>query len=106
MKFLDLFRRCLRDSSTGRVGFTLVLFTVLVAIVGPWLAPYAANDQSAIYGVGTNSWPTAENLLGTDRQGYDVLTQPIYGAQTAPIVGIGAVVVAGFIGIVMGIIAG
>lgn len=106
MKFIDLFRRCLRDSATGRIGFVLVLFTVLVATVGPWLAPYAANDQSAIYGIGTNSWPTLENLLGTDRQGYDVLTQLIHGARTALIVGIGAVVVAGIIGIVVGSIAG
>lgn len=106
MKILEILKRCLRDSPTGRVGFALLLFTLLVAVIGPFLTPYGANDQSAMYTVGTNTWPTSVNLLGTDRQGYDVLTQLIYGAQTALFVGIGSVVIAALLGIVVGSIAG
>ncbi len=106
MKHFGLLRRCLENSTTGLVGFLFVAFTVLVALLGPWLTPYVMNDQSAMYTIGTNTWPSASHLLGTDRQGYDVLTQLIYGARTALIVGLGAVVVAAFIGIVVGSIAG
>lgn len=106
MRFLGLLRQCLSNSITGRVGFGLVVFILLVAILGPWLAPYAPKDQSGMYTVGANAWPSAQYLLGTDRQGYDVLTQLVYGAQTALVVGLGATLVASIIGIVIGGIAG
>jgi ABC-type dipeptide/oligopeptide/nickel transport system permease subunit len=106
MKFLDLFRRCLTTSGTGLVGFCLVVFTLFVALAGPWLTPYAPNDSAAMYTAGANAWPDAAHWLGTDRQGYDVLSQTIYGAQTALLVGLGAVLVAGIAGIIVGGIAG
>jgi len=106
MRAPSLLRQCLSTSMTGRVGFALVVFTLLVAIAGPWLTPYGPRDQSALYLVGANAWPSAQYLLGTDRQGYDVLTQLIYGAQTALLVGLGATLIASIIGIVIGGIAG
>lgn len=103
---LGLLRRCLRDSMTGRVGFALILLVVLLAVFGPFLSPYAPKDQSAMYTVGANTGPSFAHWLGTDRMGYDVLTQIIYGARTALIVGIGAVLISGTIGVLFGGIAG
>ncbi|RWR27122.1 ABC transporter permease [Sinirhodobacter populi] len=101
-----LFGRCLRTSMTGRVGFGLVMFVVIVAIFGPLLTPYAPKDQSAMYAVGANARPSAEHWLGTDRLGYDILTQLLYGARTALVVGLGAVLISGCAGILIGGIAG
>jgi ABC-type dipeptide/oligopeptide/nickel transport system permease subunit len=106
MRPASLLRQWLKHSGTGRAGFALVLITVLIAIVGPWLTPYAPTDQSALYSTGVNAWPTAAHLLGTDRQGYDVLSELIYGAKTALIVGLGAASIAGIIGILIGSVAG
>lgn len=103
---LGLLGRALRTSATARVGFAMVLFIALVAVLGPVLSPYAAKDQSAMYSVGANAGPSSEYWLGTDRQGYDVLTQVIHGASTALIVGLGAVSIAALIGLVVGGIAG
>ena len=44
--------------------------------------------------------------LGTDRNGYDVLTRVIYGAPTALAVGLGAMLIASLIGVLVGGIAG
>jgi ABC-type dipeptide/oligopeptide/nickel transport system permease subunit len=101
-----LLRRCLRDSMTGRVGFALILFVAALAVFGPFLSPYAPKDQSAMYTIGANMGPSAAHWLGTDRMGYDVLTQIIYGARTALIVGIGAVLISGTVGVLFGGVAG
>jgi ABC-type dipeptide/oligopeptide/nickel transport system permease subunit len=103
---LGLLRRCLRDSMTGRIGFALISFVLILAVFGPFLSPYAPKDQSAMYTIGANMGPSAAHWLGTDRMGYDVLTQVIYGSRTALIVGLGAALISGTIGILFGGIAG
>jgi ABC-type dipeptide/oligopeptide/nickel transport system permease subunit len=96
----------LRRNRSGMVGLVLIAVVVLVAAIGPWLAPYAPNDQSAMLGFATRGAPSWAHPLGTDRNGYDVLTRVIYGAPTALAVGLGAMVVAALIGILIGGIAG
>lgn len=88
------------------VGLVLVALVVLVALIGPWLAPYAPNDQSAMISFAARGAPTWAHPFGTDRNGYDVLTRVIYGAPTALAVGIGAMLVASLIGILVGSVAG
>ena len=96
----------LRRNRSGMVGLVLITVVVLVAIFGPWLAPYAPNDQSAMLSFAARGAPTWAHPFGTDRNGYDVLTRVIYGAPTALAVGLGAMTVAAFVGIVIGGIAG
>ena len=45
-------------------------------------------------------------LLGTDWQGYDVLSRLMYGARTSLFIGFAVVFVAGTFGVVLGLIAG
>jgi ABC-type dipeptide/oligopeptide/nickel transport system permease subunit len=99
------FRRLLRNPA-GLIGLVLVGIVVIAALGCPWLAPYDPADQTAIMGVGANAAPTAAHLLGTDRLGYDVLSRVVYGAPTALVVGLGAMVVASVIGILVGGISG
>jgi ABC-type dipeptide/oligopeptide/nickel transport system permease subunit len=88
------------------LGVILIALVVLLAVIGPWLAPYTPNDQSAMLGFASRGAPTLAHPFGTDRNGYDVLTRVIYGAPTALAVGLGAMLVAGLIGILVGGIAG
>jgi peptide/nickel transport system permease protein len=45
-------------------------------------------------------------VLGTDTQGYDVLSRLMYGARTTMLIGFAVVFVAGTFGIVLGLLAG
>jgi len=104
-QFRQGWRRLCRNRS-GLLGLVLVTLVILLAVVGPWLAPYAPNDQSAMLGFAAKGAPTWAHPFGTDRNGYDVLTRVIYGAPTALAVGLGAMLVAGAIGILVGGVAG
>ncbi len=88
------------------VGLGLIALVLLVALFGPWLAPYAPNDQSAMLHFAAGGAPSWAHPFGTERNGYDVLTRVIYGAPTALAVGLGAMAVASLVGILIGGAAG
>ncbi|HEV2674748.1 MAG TPA: ABC transporter permease [Aliidongia sp.] len=95
-----------RRNRAGMIGLVLVALVVVTAIVGPFLAPYDPNDQSAMLRGAAHAAPSLRNWLGTDQNGYDVLSRGIYGAPTALAVGLGAMVIASIIGVLVGGIAG
>ena len=96
----------LRRNPMGLAGVAMVGLVVLTALLCGALAPFAANDQSAMLGVGANQPPGGPHLLGTDRLGYDVLTRVLYGAPTALAVGLGAMTLASVVGVLVGGLAG
>lgn len=86
----------------GVVGAFVVLALVLIAIFAPIVAPYSPYEK-----VGRRADPpTSEFLLGNDEIGRDVLSRLIYGTRVALIVGIGAILIAVCIGVVIGATAG
>jgi len=93
-------------SRTGMLGLILVMFVVATAVIGPFLAPFDAHDQSPMLDPGAKAPPSWTHLLGTDRMGYDVLSRLIYGAPTALAVGLGAMSIASVIGVLVGGFAG
>lgn len=88
------------------LGLSLVSLVILVAVFAPLLAPYSPNDQSAMFGYGANAGPGWSHLFGTGRLGYDIFSRVVYGAPTALVVGIGAMVVASCIGVLLGGVSG
>ncbi len=60
------------------VGTTLVLIFLVMALVGPWIAPYGATEQIA--GAAREA-PSPTHPFGTDRLGRDVFSRVIYGAR-------------------------
>ncbi len=100
-----IWRRLVR-SPMGMAGVALVGLVVLTALSCWFLAPYAPDDQSAMMGFGANAAPAWVHPLGTDRLGYDVLTRVLYGAPTALAVGLGAMAIAGAVGILVGGVSG
>ena len=97
--------RC-RRTRAGMIGLFLVALVVLTAIIGPFITPYDPNDQSAMLRGAAHAAPSARNWLGTDQNGYDVLSRGIDGAPTALAVGLGAMLIASVIGVILGGIAG
>ncbi|WP_240033930.1 ABC transporter permease [Planococcus salinus] len=101
--------KLLLRSKTGTVGLVIVLFVFLVAVLAPVLAPH---DPAAINAANMLKPPfwmeggSTAHLLGTDNLGRDILSRIIYGSQISLLVGITSVVVAGIIGVTVGLIAG
>jgi ABC-type dipeptide/oligopeptide/nickel transport system permease subunit len=95
-----------RRNTTGMLGLALVSLIVLVALACPLLAPFDPNDQSAMMNFGSRAAPSVKHPLGTDRMGYDVLSRVVYGAPTALAVGLGAMLVASVIGMIIGGVSG
>ena len=66
-------------TNTGRVAFAIVLIHLLVAILGPWITPYPPTEYNLPERF---SGPTAENWLGTDDKGRDVLSRVLAGSRS------------------------
>jgi peptide/nickel transport system permease protein len=89
----SLVRRSLRLWRT-RIGVALVGVIVLLAIIGPYVAPYGPSTP-----VGApNSDPSGKAVLGTDYLGQDVLSRVLSGG--------GSILVMAFIATALGLIAG
>ena len=78
----DALARLVRNRLTV-IGLAITLFFVLLAIFGPYLAPYPYQLQDLRR---TNELPSGDHWLGTDDLGRDFLSRVMWGARTAIIV--------------------
>ncbi|MBV8764302.1 MAG: ABC transporter permease [Hyphomicrobiales bacterium] len=85
----------------AKVGLAIVAINLLVAIFGPWLAPY---DQSQSVG---DTWApsSAQMWLGGDQIGRDMLTRLIYGARMTIGIAAATTALSFLIGITLGFTA-
>jgi peptide/nickel transport system permease protein len=86
-----------------------ILLLLLMAIAAPWIAPYPPTEQSLLDRLKPPFWSEGGDLshpLGTDHYGRDVLSRVIWGARVSLSVAFVAIIVAGTIGTIVGIIAG
>jgi peptide/nickel transport system permease protein len=87
----------------------ILLIIALVAIFADFLAPYDPQYGSLSARYRPPAWQeggSMAHLLGTDHVGRDVLSRLIFGARVSMIVGVTAVLVAGSIGTLLGILSG
>jgi peptide/nickel transport system permease protein len=97
-----LFRRLVRNP-VALISMIFLAFVVLIAIIGPFIAPYNPNpaDLQAIL-----KPPSPEHLLGTDTAGRDVLSRLLVATQITIAAAALAVVTALVFGVTSGLIAG
>ena len=93
-------RDFVRRRPLGAIGACIVLVMVFTAATAGILAPYdpLATDYAAMLGA-----PDARHWLGTDAFGRDVLSRIIYGSRTALMVGLGAALLGGTLGSLIGV---
>jgi len=90
-----------RAPLTAQIGLAIVIIYLLVAIFGPWLAPYGQSQS-----VGDTWAPaSAQMWLGADQIGRDMLTRLIYGARMTIGIAAATTVLSFFIGITLGFTA-
>lgn len=85
------------------VGGVFTLLLIFMAVFAPLVAPYNPTEQN--YAKFLQS-PNAENLLGTDELGRDILSRIIFGARVSIQAGIISVGIALLIGIPIGLFSG
>ncbi len=93
----------LRKNHLAVLGLVVLLFMIVIALLTPWIAPYAYDAQNLDLGA---TPPSAAHWLGTDVFGRDLLTQIMYGGRISLAVGFIATSVALLIGVSWGAIAG
>ena len=89
-------------SGTGAVGLAVLVFVLLVALFGPFVAPHSPARPIGIPYEG----PRAEALLGTDFLGRDVLSRVLWGGRSVIALAGLSVLLAYTGGLVVGLAAG
>lgn len=91
------------------IGGGVLLLLVLIAVFAPLLAPHDPFVQSLTLRMKPPFWHEGTESgywLGTDQLGRDYLSRLIYGTRISLVVGFGAVLISGLIGISLGVMAG
>jgi peptide/nickel transport system permease protein len=106
-----LFYSFKRDK-VAMASFIVLAIFLFVAFSAPWISPMNPYDSVSIDLMDSEIPPmwmeggSSQFPLGTDNMGRDMLSTMFYGLRTSIIIGLGAVVIQGFIGVVLGLMAG
>jgi peptide/nickel transport system permease protein len=84
-----------------RIGIALVAIVILIAVVGPWIAPHGATD----YVNPPNSGPGDDSMFGTDHLGQDVWSRFLLGGRSILVLSALATTIGVLLGIVIGVLA-
>ena len=103
------FFKYLKSKPLGIIGFALVSSVILLAIIGPYIAPYNPDAMNLRNRFSPPIWMKggdAKHPLGTDMHGKDILSRLICGARSSIIVGVLSSLIALTIGVSLGMLAG
>ena len=94
-------RRLARERVAALAGVVLIVI-VLAALLAPWISPYDPyfTDLTMVMRP-----PDAEHWFGTDNTGRDIFSRVLYGTRNTLMLGLIGVIVGGFIGGALGILA-
>lgn len=95
--------RSFKKSKVAVVGAGIVLFFIIVAFIGPWIAPQGINEQDLPNRLQA---PSVAHWFGTDDMGRDILSRIIHGARISLWVGFFSVIGSVVAGSILGIVAG
>jgi ABC-type dipeptide/oligopeptide/nickel transport system permease subunit len=89
-------------------GGVIAVLLLLVAVAGPWVAPYDPNrqDLAAIRVAPLWAGGSWAHPLGTDSLGRDILSRLLWGARVALIVAGASAVISALIGVPVAVVAG
>jgi peptide/nickel transport system permease protein len=99
----------LRHDWLALLGLLVVAATVGLAALAPVLAPADPVRNSLLDRLTPPAWVqggSANRPLGTDTLGRDVTSRLLYGARVSLVVGFSAVLLAGAVGVALGLLAG
>jgi len=97
----SVLRRLARDKLAATAGIVFATICV-IAILAPWVSPYDPyyTDLTKVM-----QPPNEVNWLGTDNTGRDILSRIIYGTRNTLGLGLAGVILGGFLGGLLGLLA-
>src|SRR5919202_5913801 len=100
-------RLLVRDRS-GLLGLILFLVVVIAAVFSPQLAPHDPIEQDLAASKQAPAWVSGDwsHPLGTDNLGRDIWSRIIFGSRVSLTVGFFGVLIAGALGMLVGLVAG
>ncbi|MHB9116512.1 MAG: ABC transporter permease [Thermoleophilia bacterium] len=98
-----LYWRRLKRRPAALVGVIIFGFFLLLAVFGPWIAPYEFDAQSAALRLQP---PTVQHPFGTDQFGRDILSRVIVGARNIFLLGGFGTLLAVLVGTPIGLVSG
>lgn len=101
-KFKSFMKKFMKRK-TAVAGLVVIAVLVILAIIGPYIAPY---DCEAYDYANVLAGPSAEHLFGTDHYGRDIFSRMLVGTRLTLGVALTAVVVGAAIGTILGLLAG
>ncbi|MFH9196124.1 ABC transporter permease [Streptomyces anulatus] len=105
----EAFRR-MRSSKMAIIGAAIIAAFVLVAIVGPWLAPHGPTAQiwrSEVFpNQGKFVGMRGENWFGLDHLGRDMFSRWLVGARQTLLVGVVSMLIGLIVGALVGVLSG
>lgn len=94
--------RRFRKNRAALAGLVLVVLFALMAVVGPWVAPYDPLKQQLDGALRT---PSGGHWLGRDELGRDILSRILCGARVSLGMALGASLIAAMAGVSVGLVA-
>jgi peptide/nickel transport system permease protein len=98
-----LYSRRLKRHPLALTGMAVFAFFLLMAFIGPWVAPYEFQAQDIVARLKPPSW---QHLCGTDQYGRDVFSRILVGSRGIFILGGAGTLLAGLIGVSLGLFSG
>lgn len=98
--------RRFRRNRLSLVGLGIIIFLALVAIIGPFVAPYPEDATGAVHMGQRLQGPSGDHLMGTDEVGRDVLSRLLIGSRLSLGAGFIVLIVATVLGTFFGVISG
>ncbi|HLS61391.1 MAG TPA: nickel transporter permease [Virgibacillus sp.] len=93
----------LQKNKAAMIGGFLILFFIVIAIIGPFIAPYDPNTQIMVDKLAP---PSVDHWFGTDHLGRDILSRIIHGMKITLYIGFFSVILGATVGVFLGIISG
>jgi peptide/nickel transport system permease protein len=89
-------------SAKAAAGLVIVGFFVILAIIGPWIAPYNPDKRGRDLVKG----PSWHHWFGTTHLGQDIFSQVLVGTRAVVYVGFASSLIAGVLSVLVGVTAG
>jgi oligopeptide transport system permease protein len=94
------------DLKRSKIFWLSAVLVVLILVMAAWPSLFTSADPRSCSLSRQHLGPTGHAYFGYDFQGCDVFAKTVYGARASIIVGVGATLLAGLIGLFFGLAAG